>query len=140
MIREKVSHKDYFKMARENEYFLWHFLQKDQNEGSLAISTLIGDIKETNTLPFIIDNINIPYFESYTEDSIDFLMELGIRYENLYRNAKIEQKRKFSPVIIGFKKFTKISSTFDYCYCPDGVISILNDLDPKFIEELNNSL
>jgi len=67
-------------------------------------------------------------------------MELGIRYENLYRNAKIEQKRKFSPVIIGFKKFTKISSTFDYCYCPDGVISILNDLDPKFIEELNNSL
>jgi len=54
MIREKVTYKDYFKIARENEYFLWHFLQKDQNEGSLVLSTIIDEKTEHNPLPNII--------------------------------------------------------------------------------------
>ena len=142
MIREKVTCGDYFKLAKENEFFLWHFVQKKQNEGTLVLSTILEETKETNQLPLILDNIDIPYFESYTEDSIDFLLGLGLKYETLYQNKKsyIPRNFKFSPVIIGFKKFTKISSTFNYCYCADGVISVLNDLHPKFIEQLNNNL
>jgi hypothetical protein len=30
MIRQEVSVKDFYKIAKENEYFLWHFLQKEQ--------------------------------------------------------------------------------------------------------------
>lgn len=141
MIREKVTDKDYFRIARENEYFLWHFLQKDQNENSLVLSTIIDEITERNPLPLILDNVDIPYFESYTEDSIDFLMGLGLKYEQLYQNTnKVERKYRFGAVIVGFKKFTKISSTFNHCYCPEGVVSVLNDLHPKFIEQLNNTL
>ena len=73
MIREKVTCGDYFKLAKENEFFLWHFVQKKQNEGTLVLSTILEETKETNQLPLILDNIDIPYFESYTEDSIDFL-------------------------------------------------------------------
>jgi hypothetical protein len=141
MIREKVTYKDYFKIARENEYFLWHFLQKDQNEGSLVLSTIIDEKTEHNPLPNIMDNLDIPYFESYTEDSLDFLVGLGFDMDKLYRNVKgLEHKRKFAAIIIGFNKFTKVSSTFQHCYCPEGVVSVLNDLHPKFIEQLNNNL
>ena len=28
----KVTHKDFIKIAKEHDYFLWHFLQKNQNE------------------------------------------------------------------------------------------------------------
>lgn len=141
MIREKVTHNDYFRIAKENEYFLWHFLQKDQNESSLVLSTIIGEVKEVNTLPTIIDNVDIPYFESYTEDSLDFLFGLGINMKQLYNNRPgIEHKRKFGATVIGFKKFSKVSSTFNYCYCAEGVVSVLNDLHPKFIEQLNNNL
>lgn len=142
MIREKVTHKDYFKIARENEYFLWHFLQKDQNETSLAFSSVIDEIKETNLLPMVLDNVDIPYFESYTEDSIDFLMGLGISHEKLYTptTKPIRRNEKFGTLIIGFKKFTNISSTFDYCYCPEGLVSVISDLNPKYIEQLNKNL
>lgn len=141
MIREKVTHKDYFKIAKENEYFLWHFLQKEQNESTLVLSTIIGEKTERNPLPTIIDNLDIPYFESYTEDSLDFLVGLGFDMNKLYQNVKgLDHKRKFGAIVVGFKKFSKVSSTFDYCYCPEGIVSVLNDLHPKFIEQLNNNL
>lgn len=141
MIREKVTHKDYFRIARENEFFLWHFLQKEQNESSLVLSTIIDERTERNPLPTILDNLDIPYFESYTEDSIDFLVDLGFEMNKLYQNVKgLDHKRKFASIIIGFKKFNKISSTFQHCYCPEGVVSVLNDLHPKFIEQLNETL
>lgn len=141
MIREKVTYKDYFRIARENEYFLWHFLQKEQNKSSLAMSTIIDERTEHNPLPTIMDNLDIPYFESYTEDSIDFLIGLGFNMDKLYQNRKgLDHKRKFGATIIGFNKFSKVSSTFDYCYCPEGTISVINDLHPKFIEQLNNNI
>lgn len=142
MIREKVTSKDYFKIAKDNEYFLWHFLQKDQNSNQLAISTIIDEVKESNPLPTILNNVDIPYYESYTEDSIDFLMDLGIDHKKLFTPSHKPMKRtqKFAAIIIGFKKFTKVSSTFDHCYCLEGVVSVLNDLHPKFIEQLNNNL
>ena len=142
MIREKVTCSDYFKMAKENEFFLWHFVQKKQNENSLVLSSILDEDKETNQIQLILDSVDIPYFESYTEDCMDFLIGLGLNYKQLYQNKSRDVLRefKFSPVVIGFKKFTKISSTFDYCYCTNGVISVLNDLHPKFIEQLNNNL
>ena len=142
MIREKVTCGDYFKLAKENEFFLWHFVQKKQNENSLVLSSIFDGEKETNQMPLVLDNVDIPYFESYTEDCMDFLIGLGLNYKHLYQNKSRDVLRefKFSPVIIGFKKFTKISSTFNYCYCIDGVISVLNDLNPKFIEQLNKNL
>lgn len=142
MIREKITYKDYFRVAKENEFFLWHFLQKDQNQGQHTISSILDGEKETNQLPLILDNIDIPYFESYTEESLEFLAGLGFKYENLYqnKNTNVLTKFKFSPIMIGFKKFTKVSSTFEYCYCSEGIVSVLNDLHPKFIEQLNNNL
>ena len=83
MIRQEVSVKDFYKIAKENEYFLWHFLQKGQELTKLSLWSIFKENTAVNkdfdnALIHILDKINIPYFESYTEDSIDFLMDIGL--------------------------------------------------------------
>lgn len=145
MIREKVTHKDYFRIARKHDYFLWHFLQKNQEKSGLGLSSIIDLKDEHNKLPFVMDDLDIPYYESYTEDSLDFLIGLGLKYEHLYRNRgsngnPIPHDKKFGAVVVGFKKFTKVSSTFDYCYCPEGVVEVIKDLGPEPLEILMKNI
>jgi hypothetical protein len=134
----KVNHKDFIKIAKENDYFLWHFLQKNQNDGNLTIRSIEEGNKDSKLhLNILLKEIDIPYFESYTEDSIDFLHELGIPYDKLWNpNFNFILKTndtKFHPVVIGFKKFEKIKTTFDVCYCLEGVVKIIGDLNPDLI-------
>jgi len=135
----KVSHKDFIKIAKENDYFLWHFLQKNQNDGNLTIRSIEEGNNKDSTLHLniLLKEIDIPYFESYTEDSVDFLHELGIPYDNLWNpNFNFILKTndtKFHPVVIGFKKFKKVSSTLETCYCVDGVLKIIKELNPDLI-------
>jgi hypothetical protein len=74
----KVTHKDFIKIAKENDYFLWHFLQKNQNDGDFIIRSINdgGNENKAYHLNLLLKEIKIPYFESYIEDSIDFLHEL----------------------------------------------------------------
>lgn len=138
MIREKVTYKDFHRIAKEHEYFLWHFLQKDQDVTGMSLSSIIDGKDEKNELKFILDGLDIPYFESYTEDSVDFLAGLGIGYEKIFTPLKktarpVQIKYRYSPILIGFKKFTKVLSTKDLCYCSDGVIQIIGKLDPNIL-------
>jgi hypothetical protein len=136
----KVTHKDFIKIAKENDYFLWHFLQKNQNDGDFIIRSINdgGNENKAYHLNLLLKEIKIPYFESYIEDSIDFLHELGIPYKSLWNpNFKFansySQDGHYHPVIIGFKKFEKIKTTFDVCYCLEGVVKIIGDLNPDLI-------
>lgn len=136
----KVTHKDFIKIAKENDYFLWHFLQKNQNDGDFIIRSINdgGNENKAYHLNLLLKEIKIPYFESYIEDSIDFLHELGIPYKSLWNpNFKFANSYSrdghYHPVIIGFKKFEKIITTFDVCYCLEGVVKIIGDLNPDLI-------
>jgi len=131
-----ITHNDFMEIARTNDYFLWHFLQKNQNDGNLLIRSVFdGDnLGSTNQLNLLLKEINIPYFESYTEDSIDFLHELGIPYNKLWNpNFNFDNNSDYHPVIIGFKKFQKIETTFDVCYCIEGVAKIIGKINPELI-------
>jgi hypothetical protein len=135
----KVSYKDFIKIAKENDYFLWHFLLKNQNNTGLTIRSIEdGNNKNSeHKLNLLLKEISIPYFESYTEDSIDFLNELGIPYNELW-NPKFQfdivtPGERFFPLVIGFKKFEKIKTTLDTCYCVDGVLKIISELNPDLI-------
>lgn len=134
-----VSHKDFMKIAKENDYFLWHFLQKKQNDGNLLIRSVYeGENKgSTNQLNLLLKEINIPYFESYTEDSIDFLHELGIPYDKLWNPnfnfGKDSREFQYHPVIVGFKKYNKVETTFNTCYCIEGVAKIIGKISPELI-------
>ena len=135
----KVSHKDFIKIAKENDYFLWHFLLKNQNNTGLTIRSIEdGDNKNgEHKLNLLLKEISIPYFESYIEDSIDFLHELGIPYNKLW-NPKFQFDRvtpgeRFFPLVIGFKKYEKVATTLELCYCVDGVLKIIGKLNPDLI-------
>lgn len=134
----KVSHKDFYKIAKENDIFLWHFLQKNQNDGDLTLRSIEeGNEGKKIHLNFLLKEINIPYFESYTEDSIDFLHELGISYDNLW-SPKFNFTLKtydtnFHPLVIGFRKFEKVETTLKTCYCVDGILKIIGQLNPELI-------
>lgn len=132
-----VTHNDFMEIARTNDYFLWHFLQKNQNDGNLLIRSVFDENNSgsANQLNLLLKEIDIPYFESYTEDSIDFLHELGIPYDKLW-NLNFEfsgYKSNYHPVVIGFRKFQKVKTTFDVCYCIDGVVKIIGKISPELI-------
>lgn len=135
----KVSHKDFFNIARENDFFLWHFLQKNQNDGDLTLRSIEEGKNKNSYLPLniLLKELPIPYFESYTEDSIDFLHELGISYKNLWNpnfNFLIKTPdTHFHPLVIGFKKFEKVETTLETCYCVEGVVKIIGKLSPDLI-------
>ena len=135
----KVSYKDFYRIAKENDIFLWHFLQKNQNNGDLTLRSIEeGNNKDSKLhLNILLKEIGIPYFESYTEDSIDFLHELGIPYGNLWNpnfNFNIKTNdTKFHPLVVGFKNFNKVNSTLKTCYCVDGVLEIIKELNPNLI-------
>lgn len=145
MIREVISHKDFLRIGKENEFYIWHFLQKNQDKNLLSFSSVLEEKKEYNELKVLLEYVDIPYFESYTEDSIDFLNNLGFSYKSLWKPYTPGQEVtlsefKFNPIIIGFKRHTKVLSTFETCYCLDGAIKIISNLDSKYSEQIMKNL
>lgn len=142
MERKIITINDFQNVARNNDYFLWHFLQKNQESSGLEFYSYFKQRENRDhKLKELIDLVEIPYFESYTEDSIDFLNGLGIPYERLWTPLEslhgTPSNQKFSPVVIGFKKFTKIKTTQDICYCVEGVLGVISELNPEFLLTIN---
>jgi hypothetical protein len=139
-----VTIDKFSEVARNNDFFLWHFLKKNQEKGILSLFSYSKNKEGVdNKIKEIIDLVGIPYFESYTEDSIDFLHDVGgFEYKQLWNNGNthnlmINNDERFNPVIIGFKKFNKVSDTFKKCYCVDGLLEVITDLNPEFLIKIN---
>ncbi len=146
MIRERVKVSDFPKISGKYPVFIWHFLQKKQNLVPLTLQSYFHDNKEIttghNNLIEILDIIDIPYFESYLDESMDFLMDLGFKSSLLY-NPKphvvgTDHYKHYTPLIAGFKNGSLISSTIDYCYCINGVIEVISNLDISLLEKINS--
>jgi hypothetical protein len=127
MIREKVSVKDFDRISKENEFFLWNFVS---NEMGTHIRPYFEheDYKNPNPLKSILEYIPIPYFETELEKSYDFVMDLGDIF-----TKTVYKKGIFYPVIIGFNRKRVISSTYQYCYCTEGILELIGELNPQFI-------
>lgn len=149
MVREIITIKDYERIAKENEYFLWHFMQKNQENADSSFYSIFVDYNfqegrendishKENQLLTILDKIDIPYFESYTEESIDFLINLGIPGDKLWMPPKdikryIPKEFYFPPIILTFHKSLFKNSTFDVCYCAEGLMDIIGRLNIQFL-------
>ena len=149
MIRERVSVFDYRKICLENDFFIWNFLQRNQNQNHLSIWSIFDERKDDkkkeikNEIKELLDIVPINYYESYVEESIDYLLGLGFTQNMIYEvpneDTKWLVKREFyfKPMIILFKKFTPISSTQNYCYCAEGVMQMLIDHNPSIVSQIN---
>lgn len=132
MIREKVKVSDFDKLVIHNEYFLWNFLPEDM--GCVGMYSMFQKThpcsgSDFNPLNEVLDLFDVPYFESKLEDSIDFVLNSGILFQD-----RLFYQGTLNPVMIGFKRRRKVTSTLDgICYCPEGVIEIIYNLNPNLI-------
>ena len=139
MEKKITTINNFYDVARNNDYFLWHFLQKNQEKGMLSLFSYSETREEVdNKMKEIIDMVGIPYFESYTEDSMDFLHDVGgYDYNRLWNRKAPTHDVSFNPVVIGFKRLNKVSDTLTKCYCVDGVLEIISELNPEFLLSVN---
>lgn len=75
----------------------------------------------------------VKIYESYTQDSYDFLINLGYKSKNIYSINNI-----WLPEFVGFKKGLLIDAThlMGKCYCAQGVLEVIRNTDPKTFESV----
>jgi hypothetical protein len=101
MIRELVTVQDFERISRENEYFIWHFLMNDDFSQPTMRSIFSKNEKHyrsPNKMIQFLEIFDVPYFESYANESIDFLDKLGVPLEKL----RIKTKTDLNPLILSF--------------------------------------
>jgi len=132
MIREKINVSDFDRITRENEFFIWNFTHFTE---SLQIKSIFQPEHPflPNALIGILDTIPVPYFESVIEDSYDFLINLDTPFiKNITKNGF------FQPVMISFNRKRMVNHTYGpYCYCTEGIIELIGELNPQFILDSN---
>ena len=115
---------EFEKVARENEYFFWHFVSKDVL--GLSIIPLGADYGNGNSLELIRESLGVKIYQSFTEDSIDFLINLGLP------SKKIKDGAFYVPSFFGFHRRRMVESTIDHCYCREGITEIIFKTNPSF--------
>ena len=136
MIREQVTVQDFERISRENEYFIWHFVRKNQTVSQPTIRSIFDEDEypELNRLNTILEIFDIPYFESYMEDSIDFLDMLGAPLEKL----RLKNIQSFNPTMLTFNRNRLVNASYNgFCFCAEGVTDLLLDLNPEIVLKVN---
>jgi hypothetical protein len=137
MERKIITHTDFKEIGKNNEYFLWHFLQKDQEKNIFQIFSIFKQKEGSNNyLNNILEKLNISYYESYIDESLDFLITSGINqkiWEPPIEGENPDPKYLFKPVFLLYKGYSLKSSTFQTCYCPEGIIDMIGKENPELL-------
>lgn len=137
MERKIITYTDFKEIAKNNEYFLWHFLQKDQEKNIFNIFSIFKEKENSeNYLTDILKKLDISYYESYVDESIDFLISSGINqkiWEPPIEGVIPDAKYLFKPVFLLYKGYTLKSSTFQTCYCVEGIIDMIGKENPELL-------
>lgn len=107
----------------------------DDGLGATTLKTLSSKHDLPNPLEVVLEQFGVDVYESFTKDSIDFLVELGAHTNQILN----PNSRTFNPFFIGFKNGKKVLGTNldGICYCLDGVVEIIALTDPdKFTQSL----
>lgn len=138
MVREQIKVEDFDRVGRQYEYFIWNFVSKNQNVNWPTIRPIFNfdetHYKSPNFLIPLLEVFDVPYFETYIEDSIDFLNNLGVPLDSLY----LREVEWFKPFMITFNRKRMVNSTYNgFCYCPEGITELLIDLNPDIVLNAN---
>ena len=132
MVRERITVNDFERITKENEYFIWHFVNPNS---ATQLKSIFQPDNPFTPNPFIpiLKSISIPYFESDSQESHDFLINLSTPFIiNAYKN------NTYNPVVVSFNRKRMVNHTFGpYCYCLEGVIELIGELNPQFILDIN---
>ena len=133
MIREKVTVQDFERISRENEYFIWHFLMS-HDYSQPTMRSIFDEYEANNYSPNrmvqFLEIFDVPYFESYANESIDFLDKMAAPLEKL----RIQSEPDLKSCVLTFNHRRLVNATYNgFCLCPEGLTDLLYDLNPEFI-------
>lgn len=134
MIREQITVQDFEKISRENKYFIWHFVMKDDNFSQPTMRSIFDEnekfYRSSNAMVKFLEIFNVPYFESFSDESINFLDMLGVPLNDL----RLPKRPTLKPFILTFNHRRLINASYNgFCFCPEGITDLLYDLNPDFI-------
>jgi hypothetical protein len=138
MIREKIKVEDFDRISLENDYYLWHFVLRDVScKPSMhsIFDNLDDEMRNPNSMVEFLNTFNVPYFESYVEESVDFLDKLGVPLERLRQKGEL---KTIKPFMLTFNRRRLVNATYNgYCFCPEGITDLLYNLNPEIIYNAN---
>lgn len=126
---------EFWNIARREETFFWHFIQKGQCDATVHIKPLsdLDGRKCYSPLDEIANEFGLTIYESYVEDAINFLVDLGYQTSVLY-NPKC---KCHGPKFVGFRKGKIIAGTAfpNICYCTEGIVEVIYLTNPSLFEK-----
>ena len=129
-----ISSKDLVSIAKEHEYFIWHLVTKKYFNQVLYSYFESYDNIIHHAVRDVLSMVDVPYFESYIDDEVDFIINLKDGFAKKIHSVT----NKPSPVMIGFHRTNPIVSTWEgICYCPEGMIELIYKTNPNFFKDLN---
>jgi hypothetical protein len=141
MERKIITYNNFQEIAKNNEYFLWNFLQKGQEKNVISIWSIFEEkYKHTNGLKILLNDLNISYYESYVSESVDFLLNIGVQnklWAPKTAENNVNPEYFYSPIMLLFKGYSLKSTTLQTCYCIEGVIDLLGKENPELLSGLN---
>jgi hypothetical protein len=132
-----ITVEDFRKVGLYNEYWLWYFTPS-QIFPSHVIQPIEGpsDDLGVHAFKYLIEQLQIPVFESKTQESMDFLISLdpNLVSKNLY----YPESQTYVPIILGFNYMRLVSSTHHpkKCFCFEGIIEIVGEMNPEILKKL----
>lgn len=126
--------KDFWKIAKEEEIFFWHFIQEKQCDALVTLKPLT-DLDGSvcfSELEEVINTFKVKVFESYAKDATEFTIELGYRGVQIYS----PKCSCFLPKFIGFKKGKMVAGTAvsNICYCTEGIVEVIYLTNPSLFK------
>lgn len=126
--------QDFWEVAKEEEFFFWHFVTENQCESTLTIkpvSNITGDYC-FSPLKEITNTFGIKVYESFAKDATEFLIDLGYQGDQIYNFTC----NCFGPKFVGFKKGRMIAGTAvsNLCYCTEGIVEVIYLTNPSLFE------
>jgi hypothetical protein len=122
------------------ESFFVHFILEDHNTSTdLAIKTLYLESHDhsdqNHNLKELQNTLNLPIFECYVKNSIDYLNNLGIPYDKIYNS----NTKTFRPFFVGFRKnlFVAATNVTTRCHCLDGILEVIYQTDVRFFDNFS---
>lgn len=135
MIREKVKVEDFFKLSKQHDYFIWHFLIENQSSSSLQLYSYFDILDyKINTVNQVLNlTPSIPYYESMVHESYDFLLNWGVKEKYFWK-----PRFGYQPFFMSFKKGTRFVDAESLgCYCSETFIEMIYLLDPESLLSLS---
>ena len=126
---------EFYNIAKDGGVFFWNFIIDNQQKTPVSLDPLIIEEPKSSRghqLRSLVIDYDIRIYESYTKDSIDFLMGFRFNSEDVWYN----KKRRFKPLFLAFNglKYVRgIPSNEVTCYCLNGVVETIILTDPTLL-------